>query len=319
MILEALCAVGLIARVLPGCASPPPAAVGYVEGEYVQLAPLDTAHLTDVAVRLGQRVAAGEIVARAETTDAEIAVTDAQARLAQAQANLANLQRGRRPEEIAVVEATLAAAQAQSRDAQRTLDRRRDLAARGVASASELDSAQTALDVAKAKVGELTSQLAVARLPARAEEIAAAQESVAQTQAALAAARWKLDQRTVRAPSAGRVADVIRRVGEVAGPAAPVVTLLPDGAQKLKLYLAEPKLAGLSVGAKLDVHCDGCKAGLSAVVTYVSPQPEFTPPVIYSLDTRQKLVYLVEARPEADSAATLQPGLIVDVSLASAR
>jgi HlyD family secretion protein len=318
MLLESLCAVGLIARLVSACAPPPPAAVGYVEGEYVALAPLDTAHLVEVPVRLGQRVAAGEVLARAETADAELALRDATAKLAQAESDLANLQRGRRPEEIAVVEATLAAAQAQSRDAQRTLERRRDLAGRGVASQADLDLAQTALDVARAKVGELSANLAVAKLPARPEEIASAGQRVEQARAALATARWRLDQRTVKAPAPGRVADVIRRAGEIAGPAAPALSLLPDGAVKLKLYLAEPALAGVAIGKTLAVRCDGCAPGLSASVTYVSPDPEFTPPVIYSLETRQKLVYLVEARPDPASLAKLQPGLIVDVSLADA-
>ena len=64
----------------------------------------------------------------------------------------------------------------------------------------------------------------------------------------------------------------------------------------------------------LDVRCDGCQPGLKARISYVSPDPEFTPPVIYSLETRQKLVYLVEARPERE-AAPLMPGQIVDVVL----
>lgn len=318
MILETLCAVGLMAKLLSACAPPPPAAVGYVEGEYVTLAPIETAHLVEARARLGQRVAEGDVLAQMETADSEIAVRDAEARLGQAEADLANLQRGRRPEEIAVIEATLAAAQAQSRDAQRTLDRRKDLAQRGVASQAELDLAQTTLDVARARVGELSANLAVARLPARAEEIVSAQKRVEQAIAALANARWRLGERTLRAPTAGRVADVIRRAGEVAGPAAPVVSLLPDGAVKLKLYLAEPKLAGVAIGATLIVRCDGCGSDLRARVTYVSPDPEFTPPVIYSLETRQKLVYLVEARPTPPSVARLQPGLIVDVSLAEA-
>lgn len=315
MILESLCAIGLFAKMLPACTAPSPAAVGYVEGDYVSLAPIETAHLIEAPARLGQRVAEGEVLARMETADSEIAVRDAEAKLGQAEADLANLKRGRRPEEIAVIEATLAAAQAQMRDAQRTLDRRKDLASRGVASPAELDVAQTAVDVTKAKVGELSANLVVAKLPARQEEIASAQKRVEQATAALANARWRLGERTLRAPASGRVADIVRRAGEVAGPTAPVLTLLPDGAIKLKLYLAEPKLAGLDVGATLFVHCDGCGDDLRANVTYVSPDPEFTPPVIYSIETRQKLVYRVEARPTQESLSRLQPGQIVDVTI----
>ena len=91
--------------------------------------------------------------------------------------------------------------------------------------------------------------------------------------------------------------------------------MLPDGAVKLTLYRAG---GGLLLGRGRQA-CSTCIAtaaatDLTARVSYVSPDPEFTPPVIYSLETRQKLVYLVEARPEGD-ATPLQPGQIVDVEL----
>jgi HlyD family secretion protein len=81
----------------------------------------------------------------------------------------------------------------------------------------------------------------------------------------------------------------------------------------------EALFAGTTVGMRLDVRCNGCPQGLAATVSYVSQEPEFTPPVIYSADTRQKLVYLVEARPEGAPAARLQPGQIVDVMLRGRR
>ena len=124
-----------------------------------------------------------------------------------------------------------------------------------------------------------------------------------------------MSKRTVAAPAAGRIDDVIRNPGDIAGPSAPVISMLPDGAVKLTLFVPEPAFSSITVGSLLDVHCDGCAAGLEARVSYVSPDPEFTPPVIYSLENRQKLVYLVEARPLADASA-LQPGQIVDVVLA---
>ncbi len=107
---------------------------------------------------------------------------------------------------------------------------------------------------------------------------------------------------------------MIRNAGDVAGPSAPVVSLLPDGGVKLKVYVPEAAFSGLEPDALLAVNCDGCAPGLTARISYISPDPEFTPPVIYSLETRQKLVYLVEARPEGD-ARSLQPGQIVDVRL----
>jgi HlyD family secretion protein len=82
---------------------------------------------------------------------------------------------------------------------------------------------------------------------------------------------------------------------------------------KLRLYIPEAAYAKVSVGDLLEVGCDGCASGLRARISYVADQPEFTPPVIYSLESRQKLVYLIEARPEGEHA--LKPGQIVNVAL----
>ncbi|EFM60594.1 HlyD family secretion protein [Brucella sp. BO2] len=285
-----------------------------MEGEFVQLAPLQVAQVRDIAVKRGDRVEAGEPIATVEDTDAGIAVAQAEAALAQAQAQLANLQVGKRPEEIAVLEAAVRSARAQADDAQRTLLRTRDLARRGVATQAQLDDAATQLEVAEAAIGQSTANLAVGKLPARPEEIKAAENAVKSAEAQLQAAKWQRAQRTIEAPAAGRITDVVRNPGDIAGPSAPVLTMLPDGAVKLKVYIPEERFSDVAVGSVLSVHCDGCAPGLQARVSYVSPDPEFTPPVIYSLETRQKLVYLVEAHP-VDPDSPLQPGQIVDVDL----
>lgn len=312
--MDLVCAIPYAALLFAACAAPPPLAVGYVEGEYVLLAPIETAQLRSVPVRRGERVSPGQPVALLEDADAESAVAEAEAALARAEAQLADLKRGKRPQEIAVLEAAVRSAEAQRREAERVLVRIEDLFERGIATQSRLDEARTAVEVAEAALNQAQANLEVARLPARAEAIRAAEHAVSQARAMLLTARWRLSERTLAAPAVGRVDDIIRFPGDMAGPAAPVLSFLPDGATKLKLYLPEPAFAALAVGDRLSVHCDGCPDGLAARVSYVSPEPEFTPPVIYSLETRQKLVYLVEARPEA-GATRLKPGQIVDVSL----
>lgn len=312
-----LCALPVLGALISGCAAPPPLATGYVEGEYDLVAPVAVAPVASLAVALGDRVAAGAVLVRMEQRDAVIAVAQANAALAQAQSQLADLQQGRRPEEIAVLEAALASARAQEANAEKELTRQQSLNDRGISPQADLDTAHTALDVAQAAVAQATANLAVGKLPARPDQIAAATAAVAQAKAARDAAVWQLGQRTLTAPAAGQVTEVLRNPGEIAGPAAPVLTFLPDGAVKLHLYLPEGALAAIHVGSRLNVHCDGCGAGETATVTYVSDQPEFTPPVIYSVDNRQKLVYLIEARPDA-AAARLKPGQIVDVDLPGA-
>lgn len=309
-----LCTLPLISSLFSVCLPPPPLATGYVEGEFVLMAPVEIAQIKRIAVRRGDRIKPGESLVFLERRDAEIAVAQANAAVAQANSKLGNLLQGRRPQEIAVIEATLASAKFQAEEAKRALTRERDLLARGIVAQTKFDNASTRYDVAMARVGELEANLRVAHLPARPDEIKAAKAAVAQVRAVQDQAVWRLSKRTLKATFKGQVMDIVRNPGEVAGPQAPVLSLLPDGATKLRLYVNETLVSKISIGTELTVHCDGCGAGMTAHVNYISPDPEFTPPVIYSLQNRQKLVYLIEARPDP-SATALHPGQIVDVDL----
>lgn len=311
-----LCAIGLVSGLISACAAPVPLATGYVEGDYVRVAPVAVAQLESLAVARGSRFAKGDILGEMERRDAVIAQGQAEAALAGARATLENLREGARPEEIRVIEASLVSARASLAEYERGLARVAALADRGSAAQSAREDAETAVSVAQAKVAEIEANLAVARLPARAQQIAGAEANMRAAEEALAAARWALEKRTLVAPADGVVSDVIRRPGEIAGPSAPVLTILPEGAVKLRLYVPEAQIAGLAPGRELAVACDGCAEGIRARVSYIADGPEFTPPVIYSLQNRQKLVYLVEARPEG--ATDLKPGQIVSVGLIEA-
>lgn len=308
-----LCSLPVIASLFAACAPPAPFATGYVEGEYTLVAPVATAQVATVAVQRGDRAAAGEVLVTMERQDAEIALAEAGANLAQAESQLADLLEGARPEEIDVIEATLASARLQADEARRERDRVIRLSERGVTTEAQREDAITGADVADARVAQVTAELAVARLPARPQAIARAKAAVAAAKAVRARMEWQLEQRSLSLPQPVTVVDVIRQSGEIAGPAAPVLSVLADGAVKLRLYIPEAAYAKVLVGDLLEVGCDGCAPGLRARISYVADQPEFTPPVIYSLESRQKLVYLIEARPEGEHA--LKPGQIVNVAL----
>ena len=206
-------------------------AVGYVEGEYVQLAPVSSAELVEVAVRQGDRVATGQPVARQERTDAEIALAEAEAARAEAEAELANLREGSRPEEIAVTEAALEAAQVRL--------------ARGPAPGRAADRAGAAQ---RRQPGQPRHRHRRARhrpdrgqaAPSPSSPSSACRRARSSSPPPRAGspaprprcddARWRLDKRTLAAPVDGEVTDVFRRVGEIAGPTDAVVSILPDGA-----------------------------------------------------------------------------------------
>ncbi len=311
------CSLPLAASLFASCASPSPFATGYVEGEFILVAPVAISQIGRVAVARGDRVEAGGLLVEMERRDTEIAVAEAEAGLAQAQAHLADLQEGERPEEIAVIEANLASANAQAVEADRTRNRVTSLASRGAATASQRDDAITAAQIAAARVAQIEAELAVARLPARPQAIAQAESAVGAAEASLSKAKWNHEKRTLTLAQPVTVFDVIRNEGEIAGPSAPVLSVLGDGAVKLRLYVPETQISGIAIGETLEVSCDGCPGNLTARITYIAAEPEFTPPVIYSLENRQKLVYLIEARPAQGQA--LKPGQIVDVALPGER
>jgi len=316
--LEWLCAFAWLAAVNPYCPAPPPSLSfsGYVEGEYVSLAPLEAGRIVEIAVERGDRVEAGGIVARLDDEEAAAAVAVARAELSRAQAELADLESGRRPEEIAVTRAQLAEADAGLAEAKRRLDRQQELVTRKIVSQAAVDEALAAHDRSAAQVEALKRQIAVEELPAREAAIEAARSAVAARRALLAQAEWRLAQLTVKAPIAGLVDIVLRRPGEMAGPDAAVVSLLPDENRVVRFFVPEALRADVKPSDRVALACSGCPAGLEARVRYVSSEAEFTPPVIYSVESRQKLVYMVEAVP-VGPAVTLSPGQIVDVTLRS--
>ncbi|MGB8817397.1 MAG: HlyD family efflux transporter periplasmic adaptor subunit [Rhizobiaceae bacterium] len=306
-----LCSLPIVANLIAGCAPVLPVAVGFVEGEHVLLAPVEVTTVSQILIRRGQSVEAGEPLAKLESQDAEIAVAAAKAQLAQARSQLADLRQGRRPEELAVLEAARNAAAVQLAEAQRASLRVQSLSRRGITTTADSDQASTQLDVAKAQLAQAEASLSVAKLPARDNAILAGEHQVEAAGAALSQAEWRLSKRVITAPAKGTVSDLILTTGDTAGPSAPVMALLPDGAVKLKLYFPQAELPRLKPGTELAIHCDNCPDDLKATVSFVSSEPEFTPPVIYSLENRQKLVFLVEAL-EAGGRSKLMPGQIVD-------
>jgi HlyD family secretion protein len=289
---------------------------GYVEGEYVYVAAPVAGRLEALHVARGAPVAAATPLFQLDRASEQPGRDDAAARLASAEAKLADLRKGKRPSELASIEAQLAQAQAMLELAEAELNRRERLVASNVASREAVDQARAAYQRDKARVAELQAELKTAHLGARADEIQAAEAEVTAARAQLAQAEWRLDQMSQAAPQAGVVVDTLYRPGEWVEAGAPIVSLLPPENVKVRFFVPEPWLGAIAIGDEVNVSCDACAPGLTAVISYIAPDAEYTPPVIYSRKMRAKLVYLVEAKPRRPSA--LRPGQPVDVTLAPA-
>jgi len=149
-------------------------------------------------------------------------------------------------------------------NAQQTFDRAQSLSKTGSGTQANLDAAVSALRVAEARVNSSQTRLA---------------------------------RRSAFAPVGGTIQQIYFREGEMVPAQRPVLSILPPGNMKVRFYVAETELPKLAVGDEVRVACDNCAADLAAKIYYLSTTAEYTPPVIYSLDERNKLVYLVQARP----------------------
>ncbi len=286
---------------------------GYAEGEYVRVAAPFAGTLQVLSVKRGVQVEAGDALFALEQENEAAARREAGERLKNAGAQLANLQKGRRPTEIDAIRAQLAQAEAGLRLSAAQLKRQEQLVAENFISKERLDEARTAYARDTQRVTELKAQLATARLGARPDEIKAAEYSVEATRAALAQAEWRLAQKSVKAPVAGLVQDTFYVTGEWVNANAPVVSLLPPQNIKVRFFVEERKLGTVRAGQRVTLTCDGCAAPVAAEVSFISPQAEFTPPVIYSRQERARLVYLIEARLSLEDAVKLRPGQPVEV------
>ncbi len=288
----------------------PPGYSGYLEANYVYVAPISAGRIETIAAQEGQSVAAGTLLFTLDTTQQQNLLDAAEARVAAAQATLENLETGSRSAELEVIRASLTKAEADLVQAQANLERSETLLAAGTVPNVRVEQDRTALASARAQADQLRAQLEVAELPARDAQKAAAEANLQAARADAARARQDLEDRRVAAPLAGTVDKVLFRAGEVAGLGNPVVALLPDTPLEAWFFVPEPERATLVTGAAVTVTCDGC-AALSARVTYIASEPQTTPPVIYSREERSRLVYLTKAR--LDDSGTLRPGQPVTV------
>jgi HlyD family secretion protein len=291
-----------------------PAWQGYAEADYVNVGPVEAGLLTVLHVRRGDTVATGAPLFQQDEAEELAACDQAKRQLAQAQMQLANLEAASKPTEIEQAAANLTDIEATMARAKADLDRDAALLRTGYASVQAVDQRRADYRSAKARFDVATAALAQAQRPmGRVDEIKAQSAAVLADNAALAIAEWHLAQRSVAAPIAGRVADVLAQPGEMIPAGTPVVSILPPQNIFIRFFIPEADLARLHLGDRVGFACDGCRSGLTGTVSYISPQAEYTPPVIYSETTRAKLVFRIEARPPSGDAALFNPGQPVEV------
>jgi HlyD family secretion protein len=281
---------------------------GYVEGEYVRLGAPLAGTLVKVHLRTGDNAVAGAPAYVLEQASETAGRQEALSRVERAEALLADLRKGARSDEKAALAADLKAAEAALALSRANLERDRKLMSEQFISRARLDQSNAAVAADRARVEEAAARLRSASLSARSDQVAAAEKEADAARAQLAQAQWRVDQKAQTVPVGGFVTEVAYRVGEWVPAGAPVLTVLPPQNIKARFFIPQARLGQLRLGQAASIACDGCPANIAARISYISPQAEYTSPLIYSKENRSTLVFMVEATPEPQQAAVLHPG-----------
>ncbi len=228
-------------------------------------------------------------------------------------ANIEDAKKGKRPPELESADAQLKQARAASILSEQEYKRQDDLHHRGVTSGEDFDRARPPRDQDNHRVQQLEADFQTAHLGSRDDQVDAAEANVRALEAALAQADWNLAQKRQAAPQSGLVYDTLYQQGEWVAAGKPIIALLPPENIKVRAFVPEWKVGTIHPGDRVSVFVDGVGEPFVGQVTYISPQAEYTPPVIYSQESRQKLVFMIEARFDPATAAKLHPGQPVDV------
>jgi len=298
---------GLLVAIFPGFSNNVDLSFsGYVEADYVYVAPTATGRLDGIFVSESQSISAGDVLFTQDNEQYQAALTAARATAEALRAAAENIRTGAREEEMAVVRAQIEMALAKQNLSQTNLDRDLKLYTGGFVTNSKIEQERADLASAIAQVDQLKATLVFMELPARSAELLKAESNVQAALAEVSAAKSRLDAQTIRSPVSGRIERVYYSLGEVAMTAKPVVSILPDGSKSVIFYIPQARLAEFKIGDPLLLSCDGCSTTIQAVVETIDSKPEFTPPIIYSREERSRLVFRAKARlPEG---VTLNPG-----------
>lgn len=285
---------------------------GYIEGEYTSLASNYPGKLTHLYVQRGQQVRQGQPIFDLDEEPERSQIKKAQADLDAAKARLKDSMSGQRSTVLEGIMAQREQAQAALELAKNNFLRSQQLYQKGVIDKQSYESTLSTYQSSQHRVDELEANLKEAQLGERQYRILAQNEEVLSQTATLSELQWRLSQKHVVAPEAGLIYDTFFNEGEQIAANQAVASLLPPRYIRVIFYIPEPLRSLLELGEEIKFTCDGCSESYLAKINYISPQAEYTPPVIFSRESRSKLVFRVQAELLSRSKP-IYPGQPVEV------
>lgn len=290
---------------------------GYVEGQLTYLSSPSDGRLDQLNVGRGQQVKKGDFLYSLESLPESAEANSASAVINQANANLKDLLYGKRPPEIEAVESQIKEVKARIEFLSKEQQRYKILVEKSAVERERYDQTVQDLAVANAQLKQMQANLSTAKLPARTDAIKAAEATLSSTQAQYDKANWALNEKTIYAQGEALVFDTYYKIGERIPANHPVLSLLFPRDIIAVFFVPETQLATIQLNQKISINCDSCKKPYEGVIKFISPQAEYTPPVIYSNAARSKLVYRVEATIHFENRSWPHPGQPIDIFLKS--
>jgi HlyD family secretion protein len=288
---------------------------GYVEAQLTYLSSPNDGKLMTLNVYRGTQVKEGDLLFSLDPLPESAELKSAGAIINQAHSNLKDLEVGKRPTEIEAIESQIKQVKAKIDFLSKDNERYKMLVEKSAVERQRYDQSTQDLGVAVNQLKELEADLATAKLPSRIDEVKAAAANLSSTQALFDKATWELSEKTVYAPKNAQVFDTYYKVGERIPANRPVLSLLAPRDILAVFYVPETVLGNIHLQQKITLKCDNCKVSYQGKIRFISPEAEYTPPVIYSNSARSKLVYRVEADILSRGPIGPNPGQPIDILL----
>lgn len=268
---------------------------GYVENENTYLSSLFSGRLVEAFVQRGQRVTKGTLLFKLDPDPQSLQIAQAKAALLQAKQVYDDLKKPRRPPEIAAIVAQVAQADSQVKLAALRVKRNETLYAKHVLDKDSLDASLERYQELTQLKAQFEANLRLAKLGSRPNQLYAQKAQTILLYAKQKEREWEMLQKNVYAPADGLMFDIYFKIGELVDAKRPLAALLTPENTRIEFFVPAADLPRLHMGKPIFFDCDGCRRNNSATIQYVSPLAEYLPPLIYSRDNMNKLVFRIKA------------------------
>lgn len=273
-----------------------PSFEGYIEAENIYIASPYSGRLDHLWVKQGQHVNKGNLLFNLDPNPQQFRVTQLKSELEQARNTLIDLKKPRRAQEISAIQAQIEQVAAQITLAEIRVSRFQKLYDKNASDQDTLDAAKANLQQQKDLKLQYEENLALAKLGGREDQIKAQQNQVDALTAKLEDAQWALLQKSQSAPASGLIFDTLYREGEFVINQQPVLALLSAENIKVEFFVPVKYLSQFSLGQTIHFNCEGCQENNPATISFISPEAEYLPPLVYSRENNANLVFKIRAR-----------------------